>query len=329
MTQIEGEHLGQAQSGSLADLVSVPVPPPETLRLGPEQYAKIAILGLLFVGMNLWQLVDLWPRWLHDSNWQHGLLIPLFSLYLLYARRHELLLAPRRGCNLGLAIMLGALLMEVIGFYPLGIGYVYHLGMVLLLFGMVLYVAGPAVIKLTWLPILYWLFAMPLPAMVYNNIAFPLQNIAAEGSVAMLKLLGLSIAATGSSIDLVSISGIKQELAVVEACSGMRSLMAYLALGVALAWIEDRPVWQRIVLLLCIVPVAIFTNVIRVAITATMYYLDKPEFGKDFMHEVAGMVMLVPTLMILWLISYVLKRLYVEEEDAGDPGQPPTGEVAA
>jgi exosortase len=228
-----------------------------------------------------------------------------------------LLCAWRKTSFWGLPIILGSLLMILVGFYPVCVFFVSHVGMVFLLLGLVLYMAGFAVTKVVYIPIVYWLFAMPWPKMLYSRVAFPLQNLAAKGSALMLGAFGVDITATGSSLDIVNIHhvAINPPLEVAEACSGIHSLMAYLALGVALAYLEDRPLWQRVTLVLCIVPVAIFTNILRVAITATMYYIDHRDWGISVMHELTGLFMLVPTFLILWLISWLLKRVFVEVDD--------------
>ncbi len=315
-----GDNLGRPKnSGSLADLVSVSEPSGVPNRLTAEAWVKIAVLGALFVIANFWfdnfwQWKILWSNWLHESDWQHGLVIPFFSLYLVYSRRHELLAAERKASFWGLPVMIGSLLLIALGYVTTP--FVSHVGMVFLLLGLVLYVAGSRVTKVVYVPILYWLFAMPWPKMLYSRIAFPLQNLAAKGSALMLGIFGVDITATGSTLEITNTHGAEcPPLEVAEACSGIHSLMAYLALGVALAYLEERPLWQRVTLVLCIVPVAIFTNILRVAITATMYYIGHPEWGDKFMHELTGLLMLVPTFLILWLISWILKGLFVEVED--------------
>ena len=323
MTQTMGDNINRRPGeGSLADLVSVSNAPQAGNSLSVETYIKIAVLGALFIIVNLWQWPFLWGNWVHEEDWQHGLVIPLFSLYLIYSRRQELLAATRKASFWGLPIMIGSLLLIMVGFYPLGVYFVSHVGMVFLLLGLVLYMAGPHVLKVTYIPILYWLFAMPWPKMLYSRVAFPLQNLAAKGSALLLGASGMDITATGSSLDIVNIHQKSVSLEVAEACSGIHSLMAYLALGVALAYLEDRPVWQRVTLVLCIVPVAIFTNILRVAITGTMFYIDHPDWGVKVMHELTGLLMLVPTFLILWLISWMLKRMFVEVDEDEAPASP-------
>jgi exosortase len=101
----------------------------------------------------------------------------------------------------------------------------------------------------------------------------------------------------------------------------MRSLMAYVALGVAWAYLEYRPLWHRVILVAATVPIAVFINVVRVTITCTMYVVDRPELGEDFMHSVVGMMMLVPAMLLFWLLNWLLSSLFVEEDEPQQPGE--------
>jgi exosortase len=306
-------------SSSLADMVAA-VEPPETVQdLSRWALVKMGILGVLFALLNRWQFTPLVETWIADPNWSHGFLIPLFSLYLLYARRAELLSAPRRTCLLGLPILMGGITLTIVGFYPIGTYWISQLGMPIVLLGLVLYLAGPQVLRVAWLPILYLMLAMPIPEMLYVRIALPLQNFAAKGATTLLQLGGVEISVTASRLSVVSRSGAEHALTVAEACSGIRSLIAYVALGVAWAYLEYRPIWQRVVLVIAAVPIAIVLNVVRVAITCGMYVIDRPELGQDFMHEVAGMVMLVPAMGLFWLLGWLLHRLVVEVDDQTPP----------
>ncbi len=287
----------------------------EAQPLSRHALVKIAILAVLFIALNNWQFLSLYESYIADPNWSHGFIIPLFSLYLIYARREELLAAPRRTCLLGLPIMLGGIAGMILGFYPIGTYWICQLSMVITLFGLVLYLAGLKVMRLAWLPILYLALGMPIPDTLYGRIALPLQNLAAQGATTFLQICGVEMTATASRLDVVSLSGNVHTLTVVEACSGIRSLIAYLALGVAWAYLEYRPVWQRVTLVAAAVPVAIAINVIRVTITSFMYVIDKPAWGQGFMHTFMGLAMLIPAIGLMWLLSWVLGRLFIEVED--------------
>jgi exosortase len=241
-------------------------------------------------------------------------------VYLLYSRRHELLSARRRTCLWGLPLLILACVFQILGYWVHN-PWSCQVGMTVLLFGLVLYLGGGELAKVTWLPIFFLVFAMPIPEIVYREIAYPLQKLAAHGSAAILKVFGVMIRATESSLQIISRSGKLYTPTVADACSGMRLLMAFLALGVAMAYLEDRPLWQRVVLVLLGIPVAIACNVIRVAITCGMYVLDRPEMGKDFMHEFTGMLMLVPAFGLLWVAGWFMQNIFVEVEEEGTGGQ--------
>ncbi|MBT3199005.1 MAG: exosortase/archaeosortase family protein [Phycisphaerales bacterium] len=276
---------------------------------------KIGVIALLFCCLNFWQFERLTALWYIDPNWSHGFLIPLFSLYLIYTRWDRLKAARLRICLWGLPVILISLLVMVLAFYPLGTYWFCQLAMIPLLIGLVLYLAGPSVLKITWVPIVYLLLAIPIPDILYQNIAYPLQEIAAQSTTTILQLCGVSIDVESSSLTIVSISGQEYPLQVVEACSGVRSLMAFVALSAAMAYIDERPLWHRSVLILSSLPITVLCNILRVTATAAMFVIDQPELGKDFMHTFMGMALLIPALLMLLGLSWMMNNLLVEEED--------------
>lgn len=284
---------------------------------GPE-LAKIIVLGVLFVMVNNWQLGALVSKWRHNPDWSHGFLIPLFSIYLLYARREELLSATRRTCIWGLPVVIAGIIGTILCFYPISNAWLAELSMVMTLLGLVLYVAGPQVTKVAWLPVVYLALAMPMPDRLYDAIALPLQRLAASFSGFLLQMFNVEITVDALHLKVTSLSGQTHDLTVAEACSGVRSLMAFVALSVALAYIEPRPIWQKIVLVLAGIPIAVACNILRVTLTGTMFVIDKPELGKDIMHEIMGMVLLVPALFLLLAILKLMQWLYISEDEEED-----------
>jgi len=324
--------------GSLAEKVASAPAPAQAGALERASLIRIGVLGALMVAAHLWQLRLLATQCYRDPDWRHGFVIPLFSLYLLYSRRDELLAAPRRTGGaagyLGLAILVVSLLAQPLCVYPIRNYWLMEISMVWALFGLVLYLAGAKVIRLSWVPILFLLFALPISPSIYTRMSVPLQNVSAAGAVAILKLLGVPIHSAASSLTLVSRAGNERALTVAEACNGMRLLTAFLALAVAMAYLDERPIWQRVILVGAGVPIAVMCNVLRVAITCYMYFIDKEEMGQDFMHFFTGMLMLIPAFGMLWLLSWILRSLYVErdedEEEPGDDSTPaPAGEGGA
>ena len=176
------------------------------------------------------------------------------------------------------------LLLAILAFYvfnvvsPSGYAYFRPLSMIAAIGAVVLFLGGWRLVQYTWLPIVFLVFAVPLPRRYYVGLTMPMRQIAASVATALLNLLhGVDATASGVVIDIVY-KGHRLEppLDVAEACSGMRLMMAFLALGVAMAYLHYRPMWQRVVLLLSTVPIAMLCNVIRVTVTGFIYVLAEP-----------------------------------------------------
>ena len=288
---------------------------------------KIAIIGALIVVMNRQQFPILYRTWLRDPNWSHGFLIPLFSIYLIYVRFGEIMAARRQVCLWGLIAVIAAGALQVFP-YRIQNPWSAQIAMVLLATALVLHLAGWQVFKFLWLPILFLVFAMPVSQAIYTDVAFRLQNVAAYWATKVLELCTVQVQTRGSTLFVVNLQGREVPLTVEEACSGVRLLMAFVALSVAMAYMAERPIWQRVVLVLMGIPVAIACNVLRVVITATMFIIGREEFGKHFMHSFTGMMMLIPAVGMLWLVGWVLQRLFVEEDVEDDQDDQPAPETA-
>ena len=322
---------GKPIGGSLANMIQDDPAEVRTLEgFSRATWIKIGLLAALFAWANFWQFKNLVVAW-KDPNWSHGFLIPLFSLYLLYVRRHELFTTPMKVNLFGLPILLLGIAGTVYGLF-LTI-WVARLSMLLVLIGLVLFLAGWRMLVVTLVPILYLALAIPIPGILYERIAVPLQGLAASSSEVLLSAIGVQIEVTALHMRVVSLSGTPHDLMVAEACSGVRSMMAFVALSVAIAYIEPRPAWQRVVLILAGIPITIACNILRVSLTAGMFVIDKPQLGQDIMHEFMGMALLIPALLLLLLLNKLLWSFYVREEDEDDdsPSEaepPPTASTA-
>lgn len=301
---------------SLVDMIgNDPQDIPASAGIPRYSWIKVVVIGLLLCAFYWSDLTKLVRGWLSDANWSHGFIIPLFSLYLLYNWRGKFFAAHRRVCLWGLMIVLLGLLVKVYGAVVFPNNWIQQLTIPVMIFGAVLYLCGPRMAAITFVPIFFLTLAMPFPDNLYQRISLPLQNFAAKMSAMILSGCGVVVKVTSSHLEIVSTSGQIQELTVAEACSGVRSLMAFVALGVAMAFVEERAFWQRMVIVLAGIPIAIFVNVLRVTATASMFYYDKPQLGKDFMHHAMGMVLLIPALLLLLLLSTLLNKMYIEEDE--------------
>ncbi|MDD5459771.1 MAG: exosortase/archaeosortase family protein [Phycisphaerae bacterium] len=281
-------------------------------------YIKIFILTSLITAIFSNEMKNLVRQWLDDSNWSHGILIPFFSLYFLHNNRDELLSIKPKTSYIGLMFLILALL-----FYPFNIvwlryGYFNPLMIIAVMGSVVLFMGGWKVIKLTWLPIFFLIFAIPLPQRYYVAITMPMRNLAATVATALLNMVnGLQATASGVVIDVIY-KGQKVEpsLNVAEACSGMRLLMAFVALGVAMAYLHKRPVWHRLVLLASTIPIAIFCNMVRVTITGFIYILIHPKYAQGIYHDMLGFSMLFLAFGIYGFLGWFMESLFEEEKQS-------------
>ena len=290
--------------------------------LGVHNYIKILIIGGLFCFLFRNEIESVVDRWLIDSSWSHGFLIPLFSLYFVNQRKDKILRCALKGdfrANyLGLFFLICGILFYPFNIVHLRYGYLSSLDIIATLGAIVLFLGGWKLVKLTWLPITFLVFAVPLPERFYRELTIPMRQWAAAVASGLLDLVPqLEAMASGVVID-VFYKGepLEPPLDVAEACSGMRLLMAFLALGVAMAYLHYRPLWQRIVLLVSTVPIAIFCNIVRVTITGFIYVLIHPKYAQGIYHDMLGIAMLPLAFGLYGAVAWFMSSLFIDESGA-------------
>ncbi|MDT8300592.1 MAG: exosortase/archaeosortase family protein, partial [Sedimentisphaerales bacterium] len=191
------------------------------------------------------------------------------------------------------------------------------IGMIATLGAIVLFLGGWRLVKYTWLPIVYLIFAVPLPRRYYVSLTMPMRHLAASVATALLNLVGgMEATVNGVVIDVIYKGRqLEPSLNVAEACSGMRLLMAFLALGVAMAYLHHRPLWQRLVLLACTIPIAIFCNIVRVTITGFIYVLIHPKYTQGIYHDTLGFMMLPLAFGLYGFLAWFMSSLFIEGSD--------------
>jgi exosortase len=283
--------------------------------LGVHSYVKTLVVASLFCYLFRDEIRDMVSRWYTDSNWSHGFLIPLFSLYFINQRKNEILNLNIKPNYLGLFLLICGIV-----FYPLNIihfqfGYLRPVGMIATLGAVVLFLGGWALIKYTWLPIAFLVFAVPLPERYYVSITMPMRYLSAKVAAVFLSLVkDLEATAHGAVIDVIYRGQrLEPPLDVAETCSGMRLLMAFLALGVAMAYLHYRPPWQRAILLLSTIPIAVFCNILRVTITGFIYILISPVYSQGIYHDLLGLAMLLPAFGLYYVLAWFMSNLFITE----------------
>ena len=285
--------------------------------LGVHNYVKISIIGVLFIFLFRNEIEGIVSRWLTDSSWSHGFLIPLFSLYFVNQRREDILNLRSRPNYLGLAFLIFGILFYPFNIVHLQYGYLRSIDMIATLGAIVLFLGGWSLVKHTWLPIAYLVFAVPLPERYYRELTIPMRQWAATVASALLDMVpNLEAAANGVVIDVFyKGKSLDPGLDVAEACSGMRLLMAFLALGVAMAYLHYRPLWQRIILLAATVPIAILCNIVRVTVTGFIYVLIDPGYAQGIYHDMLGLAMLPLAFGLYGVLAWFMSSLFIDESD--------------
>ena len=200
-----------------------------TLALALGGALLAVILAVTYRGV----LADLVRQWWDDENYSHGFLVPVFSAYVVWERRAELAAAPRDGTWWGLPVLVAGIAALIVG--DVGAeNFLTRSSLIVILGGLVLLHLGSRIARILAFPLAYLFFMVPLPAIVFYAIAFPLQGLAAENAAWALDLLGVPVLLDGNVIRLSQIT-----LGVTEACSGIRSLISLLALAVALGLSDD------------------------------------------------------------------------------------------
>ena len=259
-------------------------------------------------------------RWLVDGNWSHGWLIPLFSVYFLVMRREELARCTPRPNYLGAVILAFSLAAYFWSAWRARMAYPQSLSLVGTVFGATLLLGGWSVMRLAWFPIAFLFFAIPLPQSVYVELTRPLRELASTAAAAVMPMFlpGLHTQAQAVVIDYVRPGMAPGQLNVEEACSGMRLMMAFVTLGVAMAYLGDRPLWQRVIMVASCLPIAVLCNAVRVTTTGLLTITGHAEYAQGTPHQLLGMVMLLIALGCYALIGYILSHLFVEAADEAD-----------
>ena len=272
------------------------------------------VLAALAVAAYARTAATLWTTWFTNDNYSHGPLVPLVSAVLVWMRRRELAALPVRPDARGLALVALACALQVVGIR----GDVFAFqgwSIVVLLFGLSLTFLGTALTRALAFPIGYLVFMLTFPPIVVLQLGYALKNLAVELSTRAAILLGANFERHGMS--LLFPSG---ELRVENPCSGLRSMIALLAMGALLGGLTPGPLWRRVVLFLASVPIAILANALR--LTTLIFIAERagvPVAG-GWVHEVSGY--LVYALSLGGLLA--LRSLFMRRAPARTSGGTPS-----
>jgi len=263
----------------------------------------LACLGALLLfsyAPVLWRLVQQWDS---DPDMGHGFFVPIVAGYIVWQKRRELLMLTPSPNWWGLAIVLyGALQLYIA---TLGAElFLARTAFVISVIGIVLLLGGTAYVRLLAFPLFLLFFMIPIPTVVYNSITFPLQILASRVSTEALNVMQIPVLREGNVLELA-----QQKLSVVEACSGIRSLLSLTFLSLVYGYFFESKIWMRVVLFLSTIPIAIIANASRVTLTGVLTEY-KPELAEGFFHTASGWVIFMVALVILIALHQILNGGY-------------------
>ncbi|MSR18334.1 MAG: exosortase/archaeosortase family protein [Phycisphaerales bacterium] len=249
------------------------------------------------------------------SDWGHTLVVPLICGYFVWTKRVELLSVEFAPCWWGVAPLIlgvGWYMLCVFGPKPLYHHNLFSVGLLLAIIGCCLLLLGTRPLRWLWFPLAYlWFFGQTVSEQLLNLVTFRMQDIAAQGAWILLNGIGVDADREGNVLVIFN-GAVAERLNVAEACSGMRMLVAFLALGVAMAYTTlDRP-WQRVTLVALGVPVAIFVNVLRVATLGVLSLWDA-QFAEGEFHHLIGLIWLIPAFLLYLGAMWTLKKFSTQQ----------------
>jgi exosortase len=260
----------------------------------------LIVLTLVMYGPILGALVK---NWWQNPDYSQGFLVPIFAGYVLWRQRDRLTQISLQPSNFGLVVMLGAIMLLLLGSLGSEL-FTSRFSLLVLMVGIVLFLAGWKMLKAVSFPLAFLILMIPIPAIIYNQITFPLQLFASRFATFWLQLANVPVLREGNIINLPN-----YQLEVVEACSGIRSLMTLVTLAIAYGYLVESRRWVRWVLVLLMVPIAIVSNSLRIFGAGILTYHFGPSMAQGFFHEFSGWVIFVAALLLMFACHWVLRKI--------------------
>ena len=235
-----------------------------------------------------------------EGDYSHGLLIPIAALYFAWIKREELKKITVKGTYLGIVLIAVGLFLHAFGilikFY-----FASAVSLILVIFGIILFMLGKEYLRKLLFPVLYLIFMIPLPLVMISNVSFRMKIFASQMATKLLNHIGIIAVRDGSIIKTMH-----SFIDVGEPCSGLRSLIALTAFGAAFAYLTKHALWKKWCLFLSAIPVAVFSNVIRIAFLGWVSEVYGMEAAHGWVHDFSGFFMFFVAAMCLLGINAML-----------------------
>jgi exosortase len=265
----------------------------------------VALLIVLFFPV----LATMVQEWAIIEDMGHGFFVPLVAGYIIWQDRERILSQPVKPCRPAAILIVWGFFQMVLGFLGADF-FVARTAFIIALAGIVWTLAGTAVLRTLLFPFLMLLFMIRIPLFVYQQMTFPLQIFASQIATLALQILGIPVLRDGNILELPS-----QRLEVIEACSGIRSLLSLTFLSLTYAYIFDKRVWMRPVQFFCSIPIAIAANSVRITLTGILGEYNK-DLAEGFFHTCEGWILFMLALAALICTHWLICRFWRPAPDA-------------
>ncbi len=291
-------HVLQAEQPPAPALVADPA--------GPSLWQTVVLTALLF-WLYMPTLAHLVGQWWQDPNFSHGFFVPLFAAFVVWQERTKLAGLTLRPSWWGLPFLGFGLSLLVVGQMGAEL-FLSRLSLLIVLAGLIVLFCGWSFFRALLFPWAFLLLMIPIPAIVFNQITFPLQLLASQVASTVLPWLGVPVLREGNVIVLPAMA-----LEVADACSGIRSLMSLATLAVIYGYLMERKIAVRVLLAVASLPIAVAANSFRVVITGLLVQYWDPDKAQGFFHEFQGWLMFVASLLMLYLLHRLIRIFWPEE----------------
>ncbi|RLG54243.1 MAG: exosortase [Candidatus Hydrothermarchaeota archaeon] len=262
---------------------------------------KLIFLAILVSVLYFKTFVWLGQVYRTDPENSHGFLIPLVLGYLIWSKRDVLKMAKSRPASWGVVLIVLAILLQILSFRA-GVYITSVLSFIILVTGLILYLMGSELLKKLSFPVLYMFFLVPLPGLVQAILTFPMKIFASKVSAGILGAMGTPVLREGNVLVMPEYS-----FEVADACSGLRSMMALLALGALFAYFTQHTIFRKLLLFLLSVPIAIAANIFRIVVTCLIAYYVSTSIVEGFLHEFSGILVFMSAVVLLMATSKLMK----------------------
>jgi exosortase len=255
---------------------------------------EYGLLSVLLAWLYFGILLQLVRHWWSDPSFSHGFFVPIFSLFVIWQERKRLAVLPRQPSSWGIVIIVFGLCVLVIGVLGAEL-FLSRSSLLIVLAGLVIYFLGWPMFRAVLFPWAFLVLMIPIPAIIFNQITFPLQLFASKVAAITLPLLGVPVLREGNIINLPAMP-----LEVAEACSGIRSLMSLTTLAIIYGYLAETRMWVRIALAAASIPIAVAANSLRIVGTGLLVQYWDPSEAEGFFHSFSGWLIFVVSLFMLF-----------------------------